>query len=531
MVDHNAVESGEMHSEDDKALLEKNKKRTVKTRAQVQALEAFYNEHKYPTESMKIQLAESIGLTEKQVSGWFCHRRLKDKRLLNGDNYVTGKQDRSSGVIQDRGSGLRQDSCGSTKQGDDRNFDTKEVESGRLTVQEYSAAELTYEHGGHYSGNHNQIDDASSGSSSSLRNMSNHHKGDHFDVATSRYLIPKFPRDIPGVKTRSGPSGYLKVKGQVENSAITAVKRQLGKHYREDGPPLGIEFDPLPPGAFESSMQDPVDETCYTEEAVLPALPDASKIRQLPKFGKKVADFVYLKRLRRMTLLRIPWSGSQASGYGYNSSVTSRNSNMDRTSFKVPQGSDFPDTYVHQKYKQNASLSPNGAYYPWRSSSEELPKVSGREISGSESKDEYGMRYRQAQGVEVMRMRSVSSNCHQQQFGGKSRGDEETSFHRYMDVCRKSSPGEKSADGSSNLAVKDGKTCAQRRIIMRIWSISLARTAPKRMRNEFPQQPLLKRSSAIDNQLETYRVIRSAAEVPSSYSEDEGSAGTSSSVE
>ncbi|KAK4407453.1 Homeobox-DDT domain protein RLT1 [Sesamum angolense] len=255
MVDHNAVESGEMHSEDDKALLEKNKKRTVKTRAQVQALEAFYSEHKYPTESMKIQLAESIGLTEKQVSGWFCHRRLKDKRLLNGDNYVTGKQDRSSGVIQDRGSGLRQDSCGSTKQVDDRNFETKEVESGRLTVQEYSAAELTYEHGGHYSGNHNQIDDASSGSSSSLRNMSNHHKGDHFDVATSRYLIPKFPRDIPGVKTRSGPSGYLKVKGQVENSAITAVKRQLGKHYREDGPPLGIEFDPLPPGAFESSMQ------------------------------------------------------------------------------------------------------------------------------------------------------------------------------------------------------------------------------------------------------------------------------------
>lgn len=203
-----------------------------------------------------MQVAESIGLTEKQVSGWFCHRRLKDKRLLSGDSNVTGKQDRSSGVIQDRGSGQRQDSCGSTKQGDGRNFNDREVESGRLTLQESSAVELRYENGGHYSGDKNCIDETSSGSSSSLRDMSNHHQEDPFDVAASRYLIPKFPMDV---KTRRGPSGYLKVKGQVENSAITAVKRQLGKHYREDGPPLGVEFDPLPPGAFDDSMQNPVD--------------------------------------------------------------------------------------------------------------------------------------------------------------------------------------------------------------------------------------------------------------------------------
>lgn len=37
------LESCEMHPEDDKALSEKNKKRIVKTHAQVQALEKFYN--------------------------------------------------------------------------------------------------------------------------------------------------------------------------------------------------------------------------------------------------------------------------------------------------------------------------------------------------------------------------------------------------------------------------------------------------------------------------------------------------------
>lgn len=208
---------------------------------------------------MKTQFAESIGLTEKQVSGWFCHRRSKDKRLMNGDIYVTKRQERSSGVIQDHGNGHRQDSCGSTKQGYDRNFDTREVESGRLTLQECSAARITHERGDHYSGYHNHTDDVSSGSDSSLHNMSHHRKGDPLDVAASRSLMQKLPTDLTRERTRPGPSGYLKLKVQLERTATIAVKKQLGKHYREDGPPLGVEFDTLPPGAFESSIQDPVN--------------------------------------------------------------------------------------------------------------------------------------------------------------------------------------------------------------------------------------------------------------------------------
>ena len=206
---------------------------------------------------MKEESAKSVGLAEKQVAGGFCHRRLKDKRLANPEAYANGRQDRSSSILQDRGSGLRQDSCGSTKQGDDRNYDPREVESRRLVGQEYSAADLTYELGSHYTGNHGSADDTSSGSSSSLRNMSFPQDRDRFALANSRYQAQSLPMEIKEVKPRSGPSGYLKVKGQVENAAITAVKRQLGRHYRADGPPLGVEFDPLPPGAFESSIQEP----------------------------------------------------------------------------------------------------------------------------------------------------------------------------------------------------------------------------------------------------------------------------------
>ncbi|KAL0390771.1 UNVERIFIED_CONTAM: Homeobox-DDT domain protein RLT1 [Sesamum calycinum] len=450
-------DSPEMHSEDEKGLLEKNKKRIVKTRPQVQALEKFYNEHKYPTESMKIQLAESVGLTEKQVSGWFCHRRLKDKKLMNGENYATGRQDRSSGVVQDRGSGHRQDSC-----------------------------DLTYEHGNHYAGNYNRVNDASSGSSSSLRNISNHQNGDPFDAASSKYLIPKFPTDVKGGKARSGPSGYLKVKGQVENAAITAVKRQLGKHYREDGPPLGVEFDPLPPGAFESSMQDPVQETCYTGDAVPATSPDVSKIRQNPKFGE---------------------------GREYKSSMSSYNSNMDGTSLKMRRGSDVPDSYTQQKFRLKNSLSNGGGAY-YNNSSVELPEGSDGDVPGSESRDEYRLKPRKS--VEAMRIDHVSSHPRPQPYGGKMREE----------------PAERSCRKPIDVGTKDGKMHPDRRTINenRV-KVPFKNAAPKRLREDYPQQQHLKTSSMVDNLPETYQVIRPATEMPSSFSEDEESAETSSSVD
>ena len=178
---------------------------------------------------MKAKITEEIGLTEKQVSGWFCHRRLKDKRSVKEDGNNIGSQDRSSVVLQDRGSVLRQDSCGSTKQTDYWNPKAREVESQRL------------------------YDDDGEDSTSSERRSSLHKNlVSSKDVESSRY-VGRSEHHPQAMRSHgaSKPSGYLKVKGDSENVAITAVKRQLGRQYREDGPPLGVEFDPLPPGAFE----------------------------------------------------------------------------------------------------------------------------------------------------------------------------------------------------------------------------------------------------------------------------------------
>jgi hypothetical protein len=242
-----SIDSGEATADGDKASTENSKKRKLKTPMQVMALENFYNEHKYPTEEMKGKLAEEVGLTEKQVSGWFCHRRLKDKRHVKEDGNAIGSQDRSSVVLQDRGSGLRQDSCGSTKQTDYWNPKPREVESQRL-----------------YMGNADGEDSTSSDRSSSLRKNLVSSKDGIRDVESSRYVAHKDVIQHPQFMRSYGynkPSGYLKVKGESENFAITAVKRQLGRQYQEDGPPLGVEFDPLPPGAFEPQT-NPIVHDC-----------------------------------------------------------------------------------------------------------------------------------------------------------------------------------------------------------------------------------------------------------------------------
>ncbi|KAL8129372.1 hypothetical protein V2J09_018527 [Rumex salicifolius] len=251
------IESGEAHSEE-KALPETNKKRRFKTPSQVQALEEFYNEHKYPTDSMKAELAENLNLTERQISGWFCHRRLKDRRLLTEEAQATGRQENlSNGALQDQGSGLRQDSCGSTKRGDNNKLaDLREVESRRFCDEDLPPADVHYGPTRHYGTS--EPDETSSESDSDLQGGFYRRGRNVMDMETSRYGMPN--ASIPPSRGRAGPSGYLKIKGQVENVAITAVKRQLGRLYREDGPPLGVDFDTLPPDAFESPSRNPMHD-------------------------------------------------------------------------------------------------------------------------------------------------------------------------------------------------------------------------------------------------------------------------------
>ncbi|KAK9692295.1 hypothetical protein RND81_09G254600 [Saponaria officinalis] len=257
-------ESMGLRFEEIKEIPEKNKGRQYKSREQLQGLEDFYNENKYPTESLRAEIASKLNLTEKQVTGWFCHRRLKEKRLLE-ESQAPRKQDLSSGVIQDRGSGPKQDSCSSTKQAEYKRADLKEVESRIYCHENLPTAELNYHQ--RSVGGGTEVDDTSSESNSAPQESFHpQNRSSNMAVETTEYRgLNGFSQHRTG---RVGPSGYLKIKGQTENAAITAVKRQLGRHYREDGPSLGIEFDPLPPEAFESPIENTNDYAYEVPEPI-----------------------------------------------------------------------------------------------------------------------------------------------------------------------------------------------------------------------------------------------------------------------
>ncbi|KAF5198625.1 Homeobox-ddt domain protein rlt2 [Thalictrum thalictroides] len=65
-------------------------------------------------------------------------------------------------------------------------------------------------------------------------------------VARATAAVSRIGADMPMVKRYYEPVPQL----SLEMRAIAFVEKQLGEHIRDDGPMLGMEFDPLPPGAF-----------------------------------------------------------------------------------------------------------------------------------------------------------------------------------------------------------------------------------------------------------------------------------------
>uniref|UniRef100_A0A0D3G618 Homeobox domain-containing protein n=1 Tax=Oryza barthii TaxID=65489 RepID=A0A0D3G618_9ORYZ len=46
----------------------------------LEVLKRTYTEDLYPNETIRAELSVKLGLTDKQLQMWFCHRRLKDRK-------------------------------------------------------------------------------------------------------------------------------------------------------------------------------------------------------------------------------------------------------------------------------------------------------------------------------------------------------------------------------------------------------------------------------------------------------------------
>lgn len=146
----------------------------------------------YPSEATRAELSEKLGLTDRQLQMWFCHRRLKDKKETVA---VAATKPRVPG------SGGRKGLAESSKE---ELMITTDPEIGPT------------------------LDSGSSSTSES--ESSQFDNGDDSPVVPTRYY--ESPRTI------------------MERRAIACVELQLGEPLREDGPILGVEFDEPPPGAF-----------------------------------------------------------------------------------------------------------------------------------------------------------------------------------------------------------------------------------------------------------------------------------------
>lgn len=180
----------------------KKPKRQMKTPFQLGMLEKTYASEMYPSEATRAKLSETLGLTDRQLQMWFCHRRLKDKK----EGIV--KRPLADGGLVER------------------------IESMRSSKQELMVVERGggSDHGSRSRSRHESWSRSGSGSGS----------GSGSESDSSQF-------NEPLVHSRAYEITQQKI---MLRRIIDCVEVQLGEPLREDGPALGMEFEEPPPGAF-----------------------------------------------------------------------------------------------------------------------------------------------------------------------------------------------------------------------------------------------------------------------------------------
>ncbi|KAL6615773.1 hypothetical protein ACP70R_038043 [Stipagrostis hirtigluma subsp. patula] len=190
--------------------VEKPVKRMMKTPYQLEVLEKTYAAEQYPSEALRTELSVKIGLSDRQLQMWFCHRRLKDRK-------PPSKRQRRD----------------------------EEASAAPMIppppVLPLPAVPLASSE--HMVGTAMPYDEP--------LHPAHSRRGAGRSSAVPRISMPDMGRRYYEPPPVMLPPPVASVQlTQSELRVINSVESQLGEPLREDGPVLGIEFDPLPPGAF-----------------------------------------------------------------------------------------------------------------------------------------------------------------------------------------------------------------------------------------------------------------------------------------
>ncbi|XP_022135753.1 homeobox-DDT domain protein RLT2 isoform X3 [Momordica charantia] len=178
-------------------------KRKMKTASQLEILEKAYTVEAYPSEALRAELSVKLGLSDRQLQMWFCYRRLKDRKA------PSVKRPRKSSPAM-AGAAVANPVGGSGEK----------IMAGNLGYESSSGLGM--------------------GSNVYAHPVDMRLAGQRPGVANARI----------GVNSPSMKRFYESQQSIAELRAMALIEAQLGEPLREDGPVLGMEFDPLPPGAF-----------------------------------------------------------------------------------------------------------------------------------------------------------------------------------------------------------------------------------------------------------------------------------------
>lgn len=154
----------------------------------------------YPSESLRAELSAKIGLTDRQLQMWFCHRRLKERKVQPGSGKRARKEEEQMPVIAPP-----------------------------------SVLPPTVGH------------DALIGPGAIPGPVRGAHRAASAvpRLGPQRFYEPPMMGPPVPARTPLSDAGLR---------AIGFVERQLGEPLRSDGPMLGTDFEPLPPGAFGAPL-------------------------------------------------------------------------------------------------------------------------------------------------------------------------------------------------------------------------------------------------------------------------------------
>ncbi|KAH9321847.1 hypothetical protein KI387_016486, partial [Taxus chinensis] len=184
-----------------------NTKRKMKTPTQLDILEKTYANDNYPSEPVRAELSLQLGLTDRQLQMWFCHRRLKDKKPKKDKDKDKDKEQPAPTPSPPP---------------------PPPPPPAPAPVPAPAPAPV-HAH--------------------ALPLMVNYYSD--YDARRQRSSKPNYEE---GAWTKKSQALALQHLSSAEFRAIASVEAQLGEPLQEDGPILGVEFDPLPPGAFDSPI-------------------------------------------------------------------------------------------------------------------------------------------------------------------------------------------------------------------------------------------------------------------------------------